>query len=204
MTCMWWCSNTESVPLLVSNTHDIILVRTKYVLVCTSVYDYTFPVPVCTRYVPVRTVTLSVRTKYPDPVPLFTIPGALRLSPSHSFSPSGWSGECIAVCAALSVRRSRHRPPGPLQGRHTPGLTALPLAALRPGQRLWRKRLRRGAFGASGSAASVSRPIYRVLCRVYIPLRLRLSVTVTLRVPILLSVQSVACLPNRLASSRRG
>ena len=73
---MWWCSNTESVPLLVSNTvtHDIILVRTEYVLVCTSLYDYTFPVPVCTRYVLVRTVILSVRTKYPDPVPLFTIP----------------------------------------------------------------------------------------------------------------------------------
>ena len=71
---MWWCSNTESVPLLVSNTHDIILVRTEYVLVCTSLYHYTFPVPVCTRYVLVRTVILSVRTKYPDPVPLFTIP----------------------------------------------------------------------------------------------------------------------------------
>ena len=71
---MWWCSNTESVPLLVSNTHDIILVRTEYVLICTSLYDYTFPVPVCTRYVLVRTVILSVRTKYPDPVPLFTIP----------------------------------------------------------------------------------------------------------------------------------
>ena len=59
------------------------------------------------------------------------------------------------------------------------------------------QRLRRGpgAFGASGSAASVSRPIYRVLCRVYIPLS---------TLPILLSVQRVACLPNRLASSRRG
>ncbi len=28
MTCMLWCSNTKSVPLLVSNIHDIILVRT--------------------------------------------------------------------------------------------------------------------------------------------------------------------------------
>jgi hypothetical protein len=46
----------------VSNTHDIILVRTEYVLVCTSLYDYTFPVLVCTWYVPVRTVLLSVRT----------------------------------------------------------------------------------------------------------------------------------------------
>ena len=34
--------HTESVPLLVSNTHDIILVRTEYVLVvCTSLYNYT-------------------------------------------------------------------------------------------------------------------------------------------------------------------
>jgi hypothetical protein len=78
VSCMWWCSNTKSVLLLVSNTHDIILVRTlwQYVLVCTSLYDYTFPVPVFTWYVLVRTVTLSVRTKYPAPVPLFTIPDA--------------------------------------------------------------------------------------------------------------------------------
>ena len=75
---MWWCSNTESVPLLVSNTHDIILVRTEYVLVCTSLYDYTFPVLVCTWYVLVRTVSLSVRTKYPGPdlVRPVTIPDA--------------------------------------------------------------------------------------------------------------------------------
>ena len=51
------------------------------------------------------------------------------------------------------------------------------------------------AFGARGSTASGSRPIIRVLCRVYIPLSTS---------PILLSVQRVACLPNRLASSRRG
>ena len=56
------------------------------------------------------------------------------------------------------------------------------------------------AFGAApsarGFAASVSRPIYRVPCRVYIPLS---------TFPILLSLfQRVACLPNRLASSRRG
>jgi len=77
---MWWCSNTESVPLLVSNTHDIILVRTEYVLVCTSLYDYTFPVPVCTRYVLVRTVSLSVRTKYPDLVRPVTIPDEWLIS----------------------------------------------------------------------------------------------------------------------------
>ncbi len=53
--------------------------------------------------------------------------------PSHSFSPLGWSGEYIAASAALSVRRSRHRPPL----RHT-GLTVLP-----PAQRLRRARLRR-------------------------------------------------------------
>ena len=80
---MWWCSNTESVPLLVSNTHDIILVRTEYVLVCTSLYDYTFPVPVCTRYVLVRTVSLSVRrrTKYPDLVQPVTIPDEYIMIP---------------------------------------------------------------------------------------------------------------------------
>ena len=30
---------------------------------------------------------------------------SLRLPLSHSFSPSGWSGECIAASAALSTRR---------------------------------------------------------------------------------------------------
>ena len=97
---MWWCSNTESVPLLVSNTHDIILVRTEYVLVCTSLYDYTFPVPVCTRYVPVRTVSLYVRTKYPDLVQPVTIPDevhpsfSLRLDPaSIRVGPSDLAGQ---------------------------------------------------------------------------------------------------------------
>jgi hypothetical protein len=74
MTCMRWCSNTESVPLLVSIIHDIILVRTQYVLVCTGLHYYTFPVPVCTEYVPVRTNSEQVRTKYPIPVMQFTIP----------------------------------------------------------------------------------------------------------------------------------
>ena len=80
---MSWCSNTESVPLLVSNTHDIILVRTKYVPVCTSLYDQTFPVPVCTRYVLVRTVSLSVRTKYPDRVRPVTIPDECQMKTVH-------------------------------------------------------------------------------------------------------------------------
>ena len=57
VTCMRWCSNTESVPLLVSIIHDLILVRTQYVLVCTSLYYYTFPVP-STYYFP------RVRTRY--------------------------------------------------------------------------------------------------------------------------------------------
>ena len=74
VTCMLWCSNTEKVPLLVSIIHDIILVRTQYVLVCTGLYYYTFPVPVCTKYVPVRTDSEPVRTKYPIPVMRFTIP----------------------------------------------------------------------------------------------------------------------------------
>ncbi len=74
MTCMLWCSNTESVPLLVSNIHDIILVHTQYVLVRTGLYSYSFRVPVCTWYAPVRTVSESVHTKYPDPVMRLTIP----------------------------------------------------------------------------------------------------------------------------------
>ena len=78
VTCMLWCSNTEKVPLLVSIIHDIILVRTQYVLVCTGLYYYTFPVPVCTKYVPVRTDSEPVRTKYPIPVMRFTIPDVIR------------------------------------------------------------------------------------------------------------------------------
>ncbi len=69
---MLWCSNlnTESVPQLVTNIHDIILLRTitQYVLVCTGLYYYTFPVLVCTRYVLVRTASEQVHTKYPVPV----------------------------------------------------------------------------------------------------------------------------------------
>jgi hypothetical protein len=83
VTCMQWCSTgapilNQSVPLLVSNIHDIILVHTQYVLVCTGLYYYTFPVPVCTRYVPVRTASepATVRTKYPVPVMRLTIPDA--------------------------------------------------------------------------------------------------------------------------------
>ena len=39
VTCMRWCSNTESVPLLVSNIHDIILVHTYYYAVRTGMYQ---------------------------------------------------------------------------------------------------------------------------------------------------------------------
>jgi hypothetical protein len=79
VTCMLWCSDTESVPLrlLVSNIHDIIFVRSQYVLVCTGLYSYSIPVPVCTRYVPVRTGSEPVRTKYPVPVMRLTIPDEL-------------------------------------------------------------------------------------------------------------------------------
>jgi hypothetical protein len=78
VTCMLWCSNTESVPLLVSNIHDIILVHTQYVLVCTGLYSYSFPVPVCTRYVPVRTGSEPVHTKYPVLVMRLTIPDVIN------------------------------------------------------------------------------------------------------------------------------
>jgi hypothetical protein len=76
VACMRWCSITKSVPLLVSNIHDFILVRTQYVLVCTCLYYYTFPVPVCTGYLLVLTASKQVRTKYPIPVMQFTIPDA--------------------------------------------------------------------------------------------------------------------------------
>ena len=79
-----------------------------------------------------------------------------------------------------SAWRSRHRPPL----RQT-GLTALPWP-LR-GQRLRRERLRRHQCPAR---------FFRVLCRVCIPLS---SPSI-----LLFCFQRVACLPNRLASSRRG
>ncbi len=74
VTCMLWWSKTESVPLLVSNIDDIFLVHSQYVLLCTCLYYYTFYVPVCTRYVLVRTGSKPVHTKYPIPVMRFTIP----------------------------------------------------------------------------------------------------------------------------------
>jgi hypothetical protein len=50
---------------------------TYLVLVCTYLYYYTFPVQVCTWYVPVHTNIIEVQTKNPVPVvPVtwFTIP----------------------------------------------------------------------------------------------------------------------------------
>jgi hypothetical protein len=61
VVCLWEmilfvCDNVccgapilKSVPLLVSNIHDIIPVHTQYILVRTCLYYYTFPVPVCTK-----------------------------------------------------------------------------------------------------------------------------------------------------------
>jgi hypothetical protein len=61
VTCMLWCSNTESVPLLVFNIHDIVwyvLSTYWYLQVCTNIdflyqsvlgtYSY---VPVPNRYI---------------------------------------------------------------------------------------------------------------------------------------------------------
>ena len=56
------------------NIHYIILVHTQYILVCTSLYHYSFPVQLCTEYVLVRTGYELVRTKNPIPVMWFTIP----------------------------------------------------------------------------------------------------------------------------------
>ncbi len=66
---------------------------TQYVLVCTGLYYYTFPVLVCTRYVLVCTASEPVHTEYPVPVMHFTIPdekaharaGALFLFPACPF-----------------------------------------------------------------------------------------------------------------------
>ncbi len=68
-------SQTYWVPL-VSNIHDISLVHTQYILICTCLYYYLFPVPVCTRYELVHTASEAVLTKTPIPVMLFTIPDA--------------------------------------------------------------------------------------------------------------------------------
>ena len=63
VACMLWCSNTKSVPLMVSNIHDIILVRTQYVQVCTGLYYFTFPVQVRTWYV-LRTYRYVLNTLF--------------------------------------------------------------------------------------------------------------------------------------------
>ncbi len=53
VTHMLWRSNTESVPLLVSNIHDIILVHAQYIVVCTCLYYCIVLGPVFTWLVPV-------------------------------------------------------------------------------------------------------------------------------------------------------
>ncbi len=124
MTCMRWCSNTESVPLLVSIIHDIILVRTQYVLVCTGLHYYTFPVPVCTEYVPVRTNSEQVRTKYPIPVMQFTIPDG----PNPYQNPASGTlpvGHCDITCDIIcdighEWQRVRAGPTGIWRGLNFP------------------------------------------------------------------------------------
>ncbi len=104
------------------------------------------------------------------------------VSLSHSFSPSGgWNGECHRGLGCASVRRSRHRPPL----RHT-GLAVLPKAAPRPvlkAQAPSAQSVYRGP-DFSGPFAEYAFPSP--------PLRVRPS------------LQRVACLPDRLAGSRRG
>jgi hypothetical protein len=95
------------VPLLVSNIHDIILVHTQYVLVCTGLYFSSFPVPVCTRYVPVRTGSEPV---HPVPVMRLTIPDAgpwasLQSVTSTELQPAS----AIAVCCPGSARAKPRR-----------------------------------------------------------------------------------------------
>jgi hypothetical protein len=144
VTCMRWCSNTESVPLLVSNIHDIILVRTKYVLVCTGLYSYSFPVPVCTRYVLVRTGSEPVHTKYPVPVMRLTIPDARtarQLRPgllvSLRLSQVPASGRTQAASGSLASGPG----PGPGPGRAQPGQGVAaaddPRGPARPGWPAW-------------------------------------------------------------------
>ena len=104
----------------------------------------------------------------------------------HSFSPSGWNGECSRGLGCAG-------PGHPATDPHSGIRNSLPSHGRSSGQRF-------GASAASGAApsesalsasgASVSRPISQVQCRVCIPLS---------TLPILLSVQRVACLPVRLA-----
>ena len=110
VTCMLWCSDTESVPLLVSNIHDIILVRTQYVLVCTGLYSYSIPVPVCARYVPVRTGSEPVRTKYPIPVMRLTIPDdSSPAGPMPGTGETGWSSAAGRRRAGRSVPTGKNK-----------------------------------------------------------------------------------------------
>ncbi len=61
--------------------------HTQYVPVCTSLYQHRFPVPVCTKYVPVRTASEPLRTKYPVPVMHVTIAAAAARRVPRSSTP---------------------------------------------------------------------------------------------------------------------
>ena len=68
-----------TLPFMVLDLITPEVIISEYVLVCTRMYYFTFPVPVCTKYVPVRTSSEPVRTKYPIPVMWFTIPDYQKL-----------------------------------------------------------------------------------------------------------------------------
>ena len=100
---------------------------------------------------------------------------------SHTASHSRvWSRECISRPRLRRSWRARHDP-------HSGTRDSLPSHA----------RSAFSAFGASGSAASVSRPISGPLPSVHSPLR-------TYDSALRSGSQRVACLPNRLARVRRG
>jgi hypothetical protein len=94
-------------------------------------------------------------------------PVSRSVSPFHSFSPSGWNGECIAASAAC---RSGDPATIPHSGTRVSLPSHWPFAASAFGA----SACGASAYGAAPSARSfaalVSRPTYRVPCRVYIPL----------------------------------
>ncbi len=93
----------------------VILVHTQYILVCTCLYYSTFPVPVCTRSILVRTDSETVRTKYPVPVMRVTIPDVLLqealLQPLSRGRPlPRRSASCSCLSWAWSCWRARGAP----------------------------------------------------------------------------------------------
>ncbi len=71
--CPYWCPTYMTLFWYIRTI-------TQYVLVCTGLYYYTFPVLVCTQYVLVRTGSEPVHTKYPVPVMHLTIPYGIWMS----------------------------------------------------------------------------------------------------------------------------